>query len=76
MFVTQTPHDEIFAQQTRAHAAYPYQFRQHHVHKALSSNSNEQAVFYYPIKNASARYSICTRREQDINTFVRNIFYC
>lgn len=65
MFVTQTPHDEIFEQQTRAHAACP-SVPQHHAHKASSSNSNEQAVFYHPIKNASARYSIRTRREQDI----------
>lgn len=38
MFVTQqrlAPHDEIFEQQTRAHAAYStHQVPQHHVHKA------------------------------------------
>lgn len=62
MFVTQTPDDEIFLRSRHVRM----QHAQHHVHKASSSNSDEQAVFYYPIKNASARYSICTRRKRDI----------
>lgn len=79
MFVTQrlspqTPHDEIFCAADTCACNIPISVPQHHAHKASSSNSNEQAVFYYPIKNASARYSICTRRERDIKKHLSGHF--